>query len=162
MAALHTLVKGADRMMTAARASEHGIELAFADGCRGLIPFSELPEIGSMSNLQALELPTPFEMVLRNRKGETVELPWDFARHYCDPMYRPRIGAVAAAGRSSLGQRVRRLRESTGMTQGSLAEAAGVGRVTLVRIENGEQSPRYETIVALANALGRPTADLLV
>jgi len=148
--------------MTFAEASDQGIELAFADGCKGVIPFSDLTQVAGRADLISLELPTPFEMVLRNRKGVTVELPWDFARHYCDPMYRPRIEAVAAAGRSSLGQRVRRLRESTGMTQGSLAEAAGVGRVTLVRIENGEQSPRYETLVALANALGRPTADLLV
>ncbi len=42
-----------------------------------------------------------------------------------------------------------------------VAAAAGVGRVTLVRIESGDQSPRYETLVALAGALGRPVADLL-
>lgn len=47
------------------------------------------------------------------------------------------------------------------MTQEHLAAAAGIGRVTLVRIERGEQSPRYGTLVALAEALGCPMATLL-
>ena len=47
------------------------------------------------------------------------------------------------------------------MTQEQLATAAGIGRVTLVRIENGERSPRYETLVALGGALGRPVGELL-
>ena len=34
-----------------------------------------------------------------------------------------------------------------------LASAAGIGRVTLVRLEGGEQSPRYETLMAIARAL---------
>ena len=36
-----------------------------------------------------------------------------------------------------------------------MATAAGIRRVTLVRVKNGEQLPRYETLVALAGALGR-------
>ncbi len=40
------------------------------------------------------------------------------------------------------------------MTEEDLAAAAGIGRVTLVRIESGGQLPRYETMVALAGALG--------
>jgi len=37
---------------------------------------------------------------------------------------------------------------------GRLASAAGIGRVTLVRIENGEQAPRFETSLKLAGSLG--------
>ena len=48
------------------------------------------------------------------------------------------------------------------MTQERLAEAAEIGRVTLVRIESGEQSPRFETLSALADALRRPTTELLM
>lgn len=162
MAALTALVKNADRMMTAARASSDGVELSFADGCKGLIPFSDIPDIGSQSSLQDLELPNPFIVVLRNREGGIVELPWDFVRHYCDPSYRPRVEAVAATGRTILAERIRHLRQAAGMTQDDLASAAGIGRVTLVRIENGEQSPRYETLVALARSLGREPGELLV
>jgi DNA-binding XRE family transcriptional regulator len=48
------------------------------------------------------------------------------------------------------------------MTQGEIATTAWIGRVTLVRIENGEQSPRDETLVALARAFGQPVAELVV
>lgn len=156
------LVKNADRMMTSANPMKKGIEVVFADGCRGLIPFTDIPEIGGLSNLAHIELPNPYEISLSNSQGETTELPWDFARHYCDASYRPRVEAIVAVSRQSLGSRIRQLREAAGMTQGELAAAAGIGRVTLVRIENGEQSPRYETLAALARAIGRPMAELVV
>lgn len=154
-------VKNAERMMTHATAMNKGIELIFADGCRGIIPFSDIPEVGNASDLIGIELPNPYQVNILGSNGKTVELPWDFVRHYCDSSYRPMVEAVAAAGTQSLGKRVRAIRESAGMTQSDLAIAAGIGRVTEVRIENGAQSPRYETLVSIARALKRPVADLL-
>ena len=55
----------------------------------GLIPYSELPEIGQRATLSALELPNPYELVLKTAQGATVEIPWDFARHYCDAYLSP-------------------------------------------------------------------------
>ena len=156
------LVRNADRMMTAAVPKRNGIHLTFADGRSGLVPFADLPEVGDQSNLESIELPNPYTVMLTNRQGGTVEVPWDFARHYCDPSYRPRVETVAAVGRQSIGNRIRGLREVAGMTQAEMSSRAGIGRVTLVRIENGEQSPRYETLVALSRALGRPLAEMLV
>jgi len=155
------LVKNADRMMTAATLTREGIRLMFADGCSGVIPFLDLPEIKESANVKSLELPNPYELVLTDSGSARHEIPWDFARHYCDPSYRPRVEAIAERGRLSLGERVRAIRMATGMTQDHLASAAGIGRVTLVRLERGEQSPRYETLVAIAQALGRPVAELL-
>ncbi len=155
------LVRNADRMMTSAAALVDGVEVAFADGCRGLVPFEAIPEIGGLVDLVTIELPNPYEVVLRGISGDAVELPWDLARHYCDASYRPRIEAVGAAGRQTLGHRVRALREAAGMGQGELARAAGIGRVTVVRIEHGEQSPRYDTLVSLARALGRSVSEML-
>ena len=145
----------------AARSRIDSIRLTLADGRRGVIPFADLPEIEDQSNLESMELPNPYTIMLKNRQGDTVEIPWDFARHYCDPTYRPRVETVAAAGRQSIGNRIRRLREAAGMTQEELSSSAGIGRVTLVRIEKGEQSPRYETLIALSRALGRPLVELL-
>ena len=155
------LVRNADRMMTSAVPKRNGIHLTFADGRSGLVPFADLPEVRDQSNLESIELPNPYAVMLTNRQGGTVEVPWDFARHYCDPSYRPRLQTVAAAGRQSIGSRIRRLRETAGITQAEMSSRAGIGRVTLVRIENGEQSPRYETLVALSRALGRPLAEML-
>lgn len=150
------------RKMTVARLLEDGIELRFADGARGLIPYSDLPEIGERTALSTLNLPNPYEMVLETAQGETVEIPWDFARHYCDASYRQTVEAMAMQGRHTLGQRIRRLRNAAGLSQDALAREAGIGRVTLVRLEKGEQTPRYKTLGAIAKALGVDVADLLV
>ena len=156
------LVANADRMMTAVQPARAGILVTFADGRSGVVPFTDIPEIKHASNLKAIELSNPYEIVLHGLQGEVAELPWDFARHYCDPSYEPRVGAIAASGRESIGNRLRELRKAARMTQDGLAAAAGIGRVTLVRIESGEQSPRFETLAALSAALGRPLADLLI
>ena len=148
------LVKNAERMMTSAETSRKGIEIIFADGQRGVVPFSEIPELAGFVDLDNVELPNPYEAILHTKSGQTLELPWDFVRHYCDSTYRPRIEAVALAGRRAIGARIRQLRVSAGLTQQALSQAAGVSRVTLLRIEKGEQSPRYDTLVSLANALG--------
>ena len=156
------LVKNANRMMTTATLLDDGIELSFADGLKGLIPYAEVPEVKTREGITGLELPNPYEMVLQAVGGESVEIPWDFARHYCDASYRPTVEAIAALGRQSIGERIRRFRESAGLTQEALARAADIGRVTLVRLENGEQSPRFKTLKAVADALGMEAPDLLV
>lgn len=161
MGVLIARVKNSERMMTQAAAINQGIEITFADGCKGLIPFRDIPEVGKPSDLTGIELPNPYQVNIRNSKSEIVELPWDFVRHYCDASYRSQVEAVASEGMQTLGKRIRAIRESTGMTQSDLAIAAKIGRVTEVRIENGEQSPRYETLVAISRALERPIADLL-
>ena len=156
------LVNSANRMMTVARLLEDGIELNYADGARGLIPYSDLPEIGERAALSTLNLLNPYEMVLETTQGETLKIPWDFARHYCDASYRPAVEAMAMRGRHTLGQRIRRLRNAAGLSQDALAREAGIGRVTLVRLEKGEQTPRYKTLGAIARALGVDVSELLV
>ena len=156
------LVKNANRMMTIASPLEDGIELSFADGAKGLIPYSALPEIGERAALSTMKLPNPYEIILETTQGETVEIPWDFARHYCDASYRPTVEAMAMRGRQTLGHRIRRLRNSAGLTQDALAGAAGIKRVTVVRLEKGEHTPRYKTLSAVARVLGVDVSELLV
>lgn len=161
MSATIAQVRNADRMMIRVRSLSPGIEVEFADGFRGVIPWVKVGQVHDPSDVADIELPNLHMIVLRSRQGETVELPWDFARHYCDASYRPHIEAIGAVGRQAIGQRIRQAREQSGLTQEATAAKAGIGRVTLVRIENGEQSPRYETLVSIASALGRPLQDLL-
>ena len=156
------LVKNANRMMMTASLLADGIEMSFADGSKGLIPFADVPEIKERAALSGLELPNPYEMVLQTTHGERIEIPWDFARHYCDESYRPAVESIAMRGRQTLGERIRQFRESTGMTQVALARASNIGRVTLVRLEKGEQTPRFKTLNAIAKALGIRVNELLI
>ena len=156
------LVRNANRMMTVASLLADGIELSFADGSTGLIPYADVPEIGERAAVVSLELPNPYEMILETGHGERIEIPWDFARHYCDASYRPAVEAIAMRGRRTLGERIRRHRQSAGLTQEALARRADIGRVTLVRLEKGKRTPRYKTLDALAGVLGVPVSALLV
>ena len=55
----------------------------------------------------------------------------------------------------------RKRRETAGLTQENLAQAAGLGRITLVRLEKGKHTPKLSTLKALADAFERPVEDLL-
>lgn len=61
---------------------------------------------------------------------------------------------VAYHANMSIGTVIRDVREQRNWTQAHLADAAGVDKRTIQRIESGEVSPRAETIMALQNALG--------
>lgn len=154
-------VKNAERMMIAVTPYEDGVGAVFADGCSGTIPYGALPEIGGLSSINAVELPNPYEVILTTTRAETLELPWDFVRHYCDSNYRPRMELIAALERQTLGSRVRDFRETLGLTQKDLAQAAGITRITLVRLENGKHVPKLVTLRAVAAGLDCPVEDLL-
>jgi transcriptional regulator with XRE-family HTH domain len=52
------------------------------------------------------------------------------------------------------GARLRALREAAGLTQAQLAEKAGLHAQGVVKLERGERKPAWETVLALADALG--------
>lgn len=61
-----------------------------------------------------------------------------------------------------LGEKLKGERRRAALTQGELAEKAGVGINTVVRIETGEiTEPRVSTLRKLAGALGVEARDLL-
>jgi transcriptional regulator with XRE-family HTH domain len=61
----------------------------------------------------------------------------------------------------TLARVVRHARLAAEMTQEALAEASGLSRTYVSKVEGGEMSnPRLETLVALARALGITAGDL--
>jgi transcriptional regulator with XRE-family HTH domain len=74
---------------------------------------------------------------------------------------RPPRTDLGCALRIRFARNVRSLRHAKGLTQAELAEAAGLGRPFLSRIENGHFSVTLETLGALAQALGTGPSTLL-
>ncbi|MGH3169799.1 MAG: helix-turn-helix domain-containing protein [Trebonia sp.] len=60
-----------------------------------------------------------------------------------------------------VGERLRAARRDRGISLGTLADAAGIGKGSLSEIENGIRNPTLSTLYALAGALGVPLATLL-
>ena len=56
--------------------------------------------------------------------------------------------------------RIAQLRRAAGLSQSSLAAAAGIRPATLSEIETGKGNPRLETLQAIAAALRCSVADL--
>lgn len=53
----------------------------------------------------------------------------------------------------NFGEDLRKIRKSTGISQGRLALLAHLGVHTIRRIEKGDNSPRMDTITAIINAI---------
>lgn len=78
--------------------------------------------------------------------------------------FRVTIASVNHDDRSldtQLGSAIRDLRRKRGLSQGALAEQAGVDRKTINRIENGHHSTTVSTLAAIADSLGEKPSVLL-
>ena len=63
--------------------------------------------------------------------------------------------------RRQVGERIRAARIDANLTQERVALAAEVDRPSVVRIEQGQQSPTLDTIIRLADAIGVPLSELV-
>ncbi len=68
-----------------------------------------------------------------------------------DPTFREGFDRMSAM--VSFGVAVAMMREKRGMTQKQLAEASGIGRTVIARIERGDHAPTLVTQIKLARAL---------
>lgn len=152
-------VQGAERMVTGARLTSDGLYVRFADDREGMIPIEDLELHGVPDRVT---IPRPHVIEIHLTDGSVEEVPWDFARHYADEGYRERSEVTVVRGRRIFGERLKALRLEKGLTQELLAKSSGINRVTIARIESGDELPRYGTIVALADGLGVRIERLLV
>lgn len=159
MAQAITYVKDAERMITKAHLTRQGILVRFADDREGLIPLERL-ELGAEP--RELKLPSPYLLEIHLEDGRREELPWDYVRAFVDPEYQAHAQEEGRRGKRLLGERLKRLREEARLSQEALAARSGISRVTIARLEAGEQDPHYETLLALARGLGLPLERLLV
>src|SRR5262245_6912847 len=118
-------------MVTSATLTQSGLEITFADGRHGMIPTEVVFGSKQVPTVEDLKIPHPFVVQIILSNTETLEIPWDFARHYCDPTYAARAERMRDVGQGVLGKRVRRLRSATSLSQEGLARRAGVSRMTL-------------------------------
>ncbi|GHJ44690.1 XRE family transcriptional regulator [Catellatospora sp. TT07R-123] len=79
---------------------------------------------------------------------------------------QPTLGAAGeqsppALGGGEIGPRLRRLRESAGVSLSELARRAGIGKATLSGLEHGTRNPTLDTLWSVTAALGVPITALL-
>lgn len=69
--------------------------------------------------------------------------------------------SVKPSHRRKLGEAVRNFRKAAGYTQEVLAERANLSAIFVSRIERGVESPSFDSLVKIANALGVPVRKLV-
>ncbi len=55
---------------------------------------------------------------------------------------------------ATFAEKLKQAREAAGFTQAQLAERAGMHRMSIAKLEQGQYQPSWEAVQALANALG--------
>lgn len=60
-----------------------------------------------------------------------------------------------------IGGKVKKIRQSKGMSQSALAKKTGVAQSTLSYIENGDKHPRFDTLSAICKGLNVSVFELL-
>lgn len=60
-----------------------------------------------------------------------------------------------------LGEILRAARQRVGLSQEELGVRAGLHRTAVGQLERGERTPRADSLIRLAGAMGIPTGDLL-
>ena len=63
---------------------------------------------------------------------------------------------------SIFGQKLKALRTGAGLTQEQLAEKAGLHKLGIAKLEQGLRAPTWDTVQALAKALGASCEDFQV
>jgi hypothetical protein len=103
---------------------------------------------------------------VRQRSGNTYQVPWDLVQHYREPRYpyyrgvREQRHAAIEQG-SLIGARVRAERNARDWSLAELSRRTGIHAPNLSRIENAKHRPSLQTVERLASAFGVPVADLV-
>lgn len=63
--------------------------------------------------------------------------------------------------RRQVGEQIRSIREHHNLTQHDVCGRSGVDIASYSRIEQGHSSPKLDTLIRIADAIGVPLADLV-
>lgn len=94
--------------------------------------------------------------------GNRYEVPWDRVLHEAEPSYPYFRGSKRRTKTThEVGATIRELREAKGLTQEELADAVGMMRNNISRIEAAKYRPTLDTMERIAKALKVSVADLI-
>ena len=77
------------------------------------------------------------------------------------PASRVRSPADPERVAAEIGQRIRRAREDSGLTQQDLADRTGIRRPNIARLERGSGLPNLATLIKVADGLELSLSDLI-
>lgn len=137
-----------------------------SNGKKYVVHLLDIPETDS-SGIQSCRVSRHRDYVLIiQESGNRVDFPWDAVLYHAEPDYpyykgRPSQKALEEESAQRIGARVRSLRKRRGLTITALAQAAGMARPNLSRLEHGKHAPSLNTLERIAKALRAPVVELV-
>lgn len=137
--------------------------LLFGDAQYLCVPVERIERAGRpvTFDLRHVELVDPYLLCLGTKEGTSEELPSDYLRYLADPAFARVQQEQDEASRLAFGRHLRSLRKRAKLSQKELAKRAGVSRLMISRLEQGEKHASIDLLRSLAKALGLPLVALL-
>lgn len=100
-----------------------------------------------------------FSLTVPTTTGEA-DIAWSTIRALTDKEFSAHLAAAANRQAQFIGQRIRELRESRGLTSKDLAERAGITPQSMSRIELGRHDVTFSTLRSILGAMNYKLKDL--
>lgn len=155
---------GADRIRSARFAEADSLLwVEFGDGLERGVRFETLPFAARVdfTPVSASASEHGQSVLFLDAAGGELDVDAGALRAAVDPTHREQIELQDALEREAVGDRIRRVRERSGLSQEELSIRSGVPQESLSRLENGRRDPRMETLRKLAAGYGLELGDFL-
>jgi cell division protein FtsZ len=130
-----------------------------------LLKMDDLPEADSSRVIQYRIARNHDYFKVRQESSNWFEVPWDEVLYHCEPGYEYYKGKQVQTANKvrarRIGEKLREIRNTKGLSVEELAQKAGLKRPNLSRLEHGKHVPSLETMERLSVALGVPVADIV-
>ncbi len=147
--------------MASVRRREPDLEILFEDGSQVVVRAQRLlpSRIGSVDWDTLTH--NPYEIIVQTADGP-YEIPWDTVRVLSDEEFSAHRAAAAEDEARLVGQRIRELRTSRGLSSKELAGRASITPQSLSRIELGRHDVVLTTLERILAAMGCSLKDLVI
>jgi DNA-binding XRE family transcriptional regulator len=145
--------------MVSASLEDSYLVVLFEDGSKVRVTVEGLLPSGISDPLWANMQVNPYEIIVPTSIGER-EIPWITIRLLTDAEFAAYNAQVAEEQAREVGQRLKEIRRSKGLSSKEVAERAGITAQSLSRIENGHHDVVFTTLSRILAAMGATLADL--
>ena len=148
--------------------ADRTVWLEFADGLRRALSWRTLSSALDLDRERPALRPEtirigdhPETLELLDVRGREFQIDSAAIRALLDTRLAKDVYAASEAAAASLGDRLRRGRETARLTQSLLADRSGLTQEMISNLERGKHQPRFETLEKYAKGLGLSVAALL-
>lgn len=141
-----------------------GLWVVFGDGLSGAVSWQSLglgEELQDLYLESATPAPGAKAIEIATASGGLFHIGSASVRAVIDQKFAQKLSHDSDAATRSLGERLRKARETSGITQQELESRSGLAQALISKLERGKHQPRFDTLQRYADGLGVSVTSLL-